>query len=116
MRGVSFEDVLPRVAEIVTDVRERGDAALLDWTERLDGERPELRVRADQLRAIRRPRKGRGRLTAFGRGLVVRPHATVVPGARLVVTQPEPARSDGRARQQHGEQAQKRCGSSLIHG
>ena len=53
MRGASFEDVLPRVAEIVADVRERGDAALLDWTERLDGERPELRVPADQLRAAR---------------------------------------------------------------
>ena len=51
MRGASFEDVLPRVAEIVADVRERGDAALLDWTERLDGERPELRVPADQLLA-----------------------------------------------------------------
>ena len=43
--------MLPRVAEIVADVRERGDAALLDWTERLDGERPELRVPADQLLA-----------------------------------------------------------------
>ena len=53
MRGVALEDVLPRVAEIVTDVRERGDAALLDWTERLDGERPELRVPADRLRGAR---------------------------------------------------------------
>jgi histidinol dehydrogenase len=51
MRGAALEDVLPRVAEIVADVRERGDAALLDWTERLDGERPELRVPADRLRA-----------------------------------------------------------------
>lgn len=53
MRGTALEDVLPRVAEIVADVRERGDAALLDWTERLDGERPELRVPADRLRAAR---------------------------------------------------------------
>jgi hypothetical protein len=30
MRGVSLEDVLPAVAEIVTDVRKRGDVALLD--------------------------------------------------------------------------------------
>ena len=43
--------MLPRVLEIVTDVRERGDAALLDWTERLDGERPELRVPAGVLAA-----------------------------------------------------------------
>jgi histidinol dehydrogenase len=53
MRGVSLEDVLPAVTEIVTDVRRRGDAALLDWTERLDGERPVLRVPADRLRAAR---------------------------------------------------------------
>ena len=53
MRGAGLEDVLPLVAEIVTDVRERGDAALLDWTERLDGERPELRVPAARLRAAR---------------------------------------------------------------
>jgi histidinol dehydrogenase len=53
VRGASFEDVLPLVAEIVSDVRERGDEALLDWTERLDGERPELRVPADRLRSAR---------------------------------------------------------------
>ena len=53
MRGAALEDVLPRVAEIVADVRERGDAALLDWTERLDGERPELRVPAGRLRSAR---------------------------------------------------------------
>ena len=53
MRGANFEDALPLVAEIVADVRERGDEALLDWTERFDGERPELRVPADQLRSAR---------------------------------------------------------------
>ncbi|MCP9485476.1 MAG: histidinol dehydrogenase [Gaiellaceae bacterium MAG52_C11] len=37
MRGAGLEEVLPRAAEIVADVRDRGDAALLDWTERLDG-------------------------------------------------------------------------------
>ena len=66
VRGASLEDVLPRVAEIVADVRERGDAALLDWTERLDGERPELRVPADQLRA-RTPAAGRARRPAGAR-------------------------------------------------
>lgn len=64
MRGTALDDVLPRVAEIVGDVRARGDAALLDWTERLDGERPELRVprtaleearlAPDELEALRR--------------------------------------------------------------
>jgi len=33
-------DALPRAAEIVADVRERGDEAVLAWSERLDGERP----------------------------------------------------------------------------
>ena len=49
LRGSALEEVLPRVAEIVADVRERGDEALLDWSERLDGERPQLRVRGEQL-------------------------------------------------------------------
>ena len=53
MRGTDLEEVLPRVAEIVGDVRERGDAALLEWTERLDGERPELRVASARLQAAR---------------------------------------------------------------
>ena len=48
-----FDAVLPRVQEIVGDVRARGDEALLDWSERLDGERPELRVAADRLEAAR---------------------------------------------------------------
>jgi len=53
VRGAALEEVLPRVVEIVADVRERGDAALLDWTKRLDGDRPELRVRAETLAAAR---------------------------------------------------------------
>ena len=51
MRGAGLEAVLPRVLEIVEDVRGRGDEALLDWTDRLDGERPELRVSEEQLAA-----------------------------------------------------------------
>ncbi len=53
MRSGALEEVLPRVLEIVADVRSRGDEALLDWTERLDGERPELRVPAERLAAAR---------------------------------------------------------------
>jgi histidinol dehydrogenase len=53
MRSLPLDDVLPRVAEIVADVRERGDEALLDWTERLDGGRPPLRVSSGQLEAAR---------------------------------------------------------------
>lgn len=52
MRGSSFEEALPRVAEIVADVRARGDEALLEWSERLDGARPAaLRVPASQMDA-----------------------------------------------------------------
>jgi histidinol dehydrogenase len=55
VRGAAIVDeVLPRVAEIVADVRARGDEALLDWAERLDGGRPaSLRVPAGQLEAAR---------------------------------------------------------------
>ncbi|HYK06847.1 MAG TPA: histidinol dehydrogenase [Gaiellaceae bacterium] len=51
MRGTALADVLPRVVEIVTDVRERGDAALLAWTARFDGEPQPLRVAPERLRA-----------------------------------------------------------------
>jgi histidinol dehydrogenase len=47
---VDVADALPRAAEIVADVRDRGDEAVIDWTERLDGERPAaLRVPADAI-------------------------------------------------------------------
>ena len=53
-RGAGLEELLPQVAEIAADVRARGDAALLDWSERLDGERPQqLRVPAETLAAAR---------------------------------------------------------------
>jgi histidinol dehydrogenase len=49
---VDVAEALPRAAEIVADVRDRGDEALLDWTERLDGERPEaLRVAPEAIEA-----------------------------------------------------------------
>jgi histidinol dehydrogenase len=41
----TFDEALEVVAPIVADVRTRGDAALIEWTERFDGPRPEgLRV------------------------------------------------------------------------
>ena len=60
----SFDDALETAAPIVADVRERGDAALLEWTERFDGRRPngfrvpaariaEASVDDDVLRALR---------------------------------------------------------------
>jgi len=45
VRGALLDDAVEAVAPIVSDVRARGDAALLEWTERLDGPRPDgLRV------------------------------------------------------------------------
>jgi histidinol dehydrogenase len=49
---VEVSDALPQAAEIVADVRARGDDALLDWTERLDGDRPaSVRVSAEEIAA-----------------------------------------------------------------
>jgi histidinol dehydrogenase len=44
MRSAGLEDALARVQEIVADVRARGDAAVLDWSERLGDGRPDLRA------------------------------------------------------------------------
>jgi histidinol dehydrogenase len=47
---VDLADALPRAAEIVSDVRARGDTALLEWCERLDGGRPPgLRVPREEI-------------------------------------------------------------------
>jgi histidinol dehydrogenase len=40
VRGAGLDEALAVVSPIVADVRERGDAALLAWTERFDGPRP----------------------------------------------------------------------------
>jgi len=50
----SFDEALTIVAPIVADVRERGDEALLEWTSRLDGPRPDgIRVPAERVEAAR---------------------------------------------------------------
>ena len=52
MRGAGLDDALAVAAPIVADVRDRGDTALLAWTERFDGPRPHgLRVPAEQIAA-----------------------------------------------------------------
>ena len=54
MRELALDEVFPRVAEIVADVRARGDEALLDWSERLDGGRPAaIRVPDAEIEAAR---------------------------------------------------------------
>jgi histidinol dehydrogenase len=50
VRGAGFDDAIAVAAPIVADVRDRGDAALLEWTERFDGPRPDgLRVPAERI-------------------------------------------------------------------
>ena len=54
MRELGLDEAFPRIAGIVADVRARGDAALLDWSAELDGERPaSLRVPVEELEASR---------------------------------------------------------------
>jgi len=53
VRGAGLDEVLPRAAEIVADVRDRGDTALREWAERLDGGVGDLRVSAARLAAAR---------------------------------------------------------------
>jgi histidinol dehydrogenase len=49
-----LDDALDVVGPIVADVRSRGDAALVDWTERFDGPRPDgLRVPAERIAGAR---------------------------------------------------------------
>jgi len=51
VRGAGLDDAIAVVAPIVSDVRERGDEAVLEWTERFDGPRPDgFRVSAEAIR------------------------------------------------------------------
>jgi histidinol dehydrogenase len=64
--GAALDEALAAVSPIVADVRERGDAALLEWAERFDGPRRDAGIRvpvatieaasvdADVLEALRR--------------------------------------------------------------
>jgi len=49
MRAAVLGEAFPRAAEIVDDVRARGDAAVLEWSERLGGGAASLRVDADAI-------------------------------------------------------------------
>src|SRR3954447_4741450 len=52
MRGAGLDDAIAVVAPIVADVRDRGDAAVLEWTERFDGPRPDgFRVSQERIEA-----------------------------------------------------------------
>jgi len=52
VRGAGLDDAIGVAAPIVADVRDRGDAAVLAWTERFDGARPDgFRVPAERIEA-----------------------------------------------------------------
>jgi histidinol dehydrogenase len=50
VRGQGLDEAITTVSPIVADVRARGDAALLEWTERFDGPRPDgIRVSPERI-------------------------------------------------------------------
>jgi histidinol dehydrogenase len=52
VRSAAIDDALAAVAPIVADVRDRGDVALVEWTERFDGPRPDgIRVAPERIDA-----------------------------------------------------------------
>jgi histidinol dehydrogenase len=52
--ATTVDETIAVVAPIVADVRDRGDTALLEWTEQLDGPRPNgIRVRAEEIESAR---------------------------------------------------------------
>jgi histidinol dehydrogenase len=52
VRSAAIDDALAAVAPIVADVRDRGDVALVEWTERFDGPRPHgIRVAPERIDA-----------------------------------------------------------------
>ena len=93
MRAAGLDDAIAAVAPIVADVRDRGDAALLEWTERFDGPRPDgFRVPAERIAVgRRRRRRARGAPPHDRRGRGVheaqRPADTSVEAAPGVVAE-----------------------------
>jgi histidinol dehydrogenase len=56
VRGAGLDDAIAVAAPIVADVRDRGDAAVLEWTERFDGPRPDgFRVSRERIEAAAVP-------------------------------------------------------------
>ncbi len=54
MRGAGLDDAIQVVSPIVADVRARGDVAVLEWTERFDGPRPDgIRVPRQAIESAR---------------------------------------------------------------
>ena len=50
MRAAALDQAISVAAAIVADVRDRGDDALLEWTEKFDGPRPDgFRVSAERI-------------------------------------------------------------------
>ena len=93
MRSALLDDAIVAVAPIVADVRERGDAALVEWTEQFDGDRADgirvdpariaaAEVAEDVLEALRRMI---GAVRAFNEAQ--RPRDTSVEAAPGIVSE-----------------------------
>jgi histidinol dehydrogenase len=88
-----LDDAIEVVRPIIADVRERGDAALLEWTDRLDGPRPDgLRVSEAAIRAATIDADARAALRAMIAAVrtfseAQRPQETVVEAAPGIVSE-----------------------------
>ncbi|HET8741570.1 MAG TPA: histidinol dehydrogenase [Gaiella sp.] len=93
MRGALLDDALAAVAPIVADVGARGDAALLEWTERFDGPRPHgIRVAREAIEAAEVTEDVRSALRRMidavrGFSVAQRPSDTVVEAAPGIVSE-----------------------------
>ena len=93
VRGAGLDDAITVAAPIVADVRDRGDAALLEWTERFDGPRPEgFRVSRERIEAAAVPADVLEALRAMIRAVrafneAQRPVDTVVEAAPGIVSE-----------------------------
>ena len=93
MRGAGLDDAIAVVAPIVADVRNRGDAAVLEWTERFDGPRPDgFRVSPERIEAAVVPDEVLRALRAMIRAVrtfneVQRPADTLVEAAPGIVSE-----------------------------
>ncbi|RDI73729.1 hisD: histidinol dehydrogenase [Gaiella occulta] len=93
MRGAGLDEAIAAVAPIVADVRDRGDTALLEWTERFDGPRPDgIRVPCERIAAASVPHDVRdalrrmiGSVRAFSEAQ--RPSDTSVEAAPGIVSE-----------------------------
>src|SRR6187402_776308 len=98
--GMDVATASETAATLITDVRDRGEAALLDQAERLDGVRPErIRIHADQISAAVRSldpavraalEESISRLTAASKAQLPQPTVTTLGDGAQVIQRWQP--------------------------